>query len=91
MICTRVTEFHRVKYTRDKSFIIAVGKKVREVRKQKKLSQQKLADLCNLELSQINRIELGLVNTSISHIACIADAFEIHPKNLLDVEIKKAK
>ena len=77
------------KYTRDTQFIKAVGKKIREIRKEKGLSQQKLADLCNLELSQINRIELGLVNTSISHIATIADIFGLAPKDLLDVEIKK--
>ena len=80
-----------MKYTRNTPFIIAVGKKIRKIRTQKKLSQQKLADLCNLELSQINRIELGLINTSISHISSIAEAFGVHPMELLDVEIKKEK
>lgn len=77
------------KYTRDTQFIKAVGKKIREIRKEKGLSQQKLADLCNLELSQINRIELGLINTGISHISTIAEVFEIRPMHLLDVPVKK--
>lgn len=77
------------KYTRNDQFIKAVGKKIREIRKEKGLSQQKLADLCNLELSQINRIELGVINTGISHISTIAEIFEIRPMELLEVEIKK--
>jgi transcriptional regulator with XRE-family HTH domain len=76
-----------VKYTRHNDFIIALGKKIREHRKLKGLPQQKLANLSNLELSQINRIELGIVNTSVSQIASICEALEIHPKSLFDFEV----
>ena len=55
------------------------------------LSQQKLADLCNLEKSQINRIELGKVNTGIRHIATIVEVFKLRPMQSLDVEVKKGE
>ena len=45
-----------------------------------------LADVANLEYSQIARIEAGKINTSISTLKAIATALEIHPKKLLDFE-----
>ena len=80
-----------MKYTRHSEFIAALGKSIRNIRKQKGLSQQKLADLCDLELSQINRIELGRINTSVSQVATICEALNIHPKEVFDFELPKAK
>ncbi len=78
-----------MKYTRNNQFLIAFGKRVREIRQSQELSQETLAYKSNLELSQINRIELGKINTSISHVVAIAEALEIHPKMLFDFDIKK--
>ncbi len=79
-------------YTRNKDYCVAFGKNVRKLRKAKGISsQQKLADLSDLELSQINRIELGLINTSISHVEAIAEALGEHPKVLMDFEWKRKK
>jgi len=38
-----------------------------------------------MELSQINRIELGKVNTSVSVLFRIAEVLKIKPSKLLDV------
>ena len=46
---------------------------MREIRQSKGLSQEQLALACGLEYSQVNRIELGKVNTSISHVTLIAN------------------
>lgn len=51
--------------------------KIRAIRIEKGLSQEQLAYECNLELSQINRIELGKINTSISHLSLIAEALKV--------------
>ena len=59
------------------------GKRVREIREKKGLSQQELAHLCDLEYSQINRIELGKINTSISHIFLIAEKLNVPPPDLI--------
>jgi len=80
-----------VRYTRHNEFIVALGIKIREVRQSKGLSQQALANLSDLELSQINRIELGIINTSVSHIAAISEALDIEPKMLFDFVVKKKK
>ncbi|NCI48091.1 helix-turn-helix transcriptional regulator [Sediminibacterium sp. WSJ-3] len=50
----------------------------------KGLTQMELAFKCNdKDYSQINRVELGKVNFSVSYLSLIADALEIAPKDLL--------
>ncbi|MBN8669282.1 MAG: helix-turn-helix transcriptional regulator [Chitinophagales bacterium] len=60
-----------------------IGERIRTIRKEKKLSQEELANLCDIELSQINRIELGKINTSISHLLLIAKTLEVPPEDLI--------
>ena len=69
--------------------IIAFGNRLRKLRLEKGLSQQELAFAADVELSQISRIERGVINTSISQVFNIADAMEMHPSKLFDFEIKK--
>ena len=69
---------------RDQEFIIAFGKKVKEIRLEKKISQYELYYSTGISTSQIRRIEKGQVNPSISVISYLAQAFEIDPKDLLD-------
>ncbi len=80
-----------MKYTRNEKFIKEFGKRLRLIRKEKGLSQETLAHLSDLELSQINRIELGKINTSLSHVAAICDALEIQPKHLFEFDLPKRK
>ena len=72
------------KYTRDIEGIKAFGSRLRDVRKQKGLSQEDLANAADLELSQISRIERGVINTSLSQIFQIARALNMHPKELFE-------
>jgi transcriptional regulator with XRE-family HTH domain len=69
----------------------AFGKRVKELRKLKKLSQEKLAHLVDSELSTINRIELGKAGTSFTTILAISEALGVHPKALFDFELPKRK
>lgn len=64
--------------------LILFGQNLRKIRKGKKLSIEKLANLADLELVQINRIELGKTNPKLSTIFAIAKALEIDPKELFD-------
>lgn len=48
------------------------------------LSQRKLALVCELEVSQISRIELAHINTSVSTIFILAKALGIKPAQLLE-------
>lgn len=69
-------------YYRDQKFINKFGQRLREIRKAKKISQERLALDTGFELSQIGRIERGTVNTSISHVAAIAKALKVKPEEL---------
>ena len=77
------------KYTRDIQGIQQFGSRLREIRKSKGLSQEQLAFEADVELSQISRIERGIINTSISQIFQIAHALAIHPKEMFDFEVQK--
>lgn len=67
----------------EKIFIKSVGQKLREKRKSKKLSQTLLAFHCNLQPSQIGRIERGEINTSLGMLFNICKVLEINVKDLL--------
>ncbi len=71
-------------YYRDDKFLAQIGGRIRELRLQKKMTQTDLAFKCNdKDYSQINRVELGKVNLSISYLALIAFALEVTPGELL--------
>ena len=70
------------------TYIINLGIHLRQIREQKDLSQQNLADMCNFPKSTIARIERAEMNTSIKTLVKIANALEIEPKTLLDFQIK---
>lgn len=65
-------------------FIRSFGLQLRSIRRKKKISMEKLAHLCEMEYSQISRIELGQINTSIGTVKKIADALQIEIKDLFD-------
>lgn len=65
-------------------FIKSFGTHLRKKRKERKISMEKLAHLCEMEYSQISRIELGQINTSINTIKKIADSLDIEIKELFD-------
>lgn len=56
---------------------VSFGLKVREQRKLKKLTQEKLALLCNIDRSYMGRIERGEVNITLEKIYEIANALNI--------------
>ena len=71
------------RYYRDDGFQSAVGSRIREIRLSKGITQVSLAIDCGLPDSQINRIELGKVNCSLSYLPLIAQALNVNPKDLL--------
>lgn len=53
-----------------------VGSKIRKARTEKGLTIEELANEANLEYSQLSRIELGKINTSIFHVYQIAHCLQ---------------
>lgn len=69
-------------------YIIRLGISIRQIREQKELSQQNLADICNIPKTTIGRIERAEINTTMKTFIKIANALEIEPKELLNFSIK---
>lgn len=62
---------------------IQFGQLVRKYRKERNMSQEQLALLCNMDRSYLGRIERGEVNLTLEKIYELANALEIMPKELL--------
>lgn len=59
------------------------GEKIRQIRKQKKISQEELAFRAGLHRTYISDIERGTRNVSLKNIEKIAKALSITPDKLL--------
>lgn len=66
-----------------KEFQIAVGKRVKQLRENKKISQVELAALCNFEKSNMSRLEAGNTNPTAYTLHIIAQKLEIETFDLL--------
>lgn len=60
------------------------GNKIKELRKSKNLSQEKLANLAEIDRTYLPTIEKGLRNVSIEVIEKLAIALEVGIKDLFD-------
>lgn len=60
------------------------GRKLAYVRKSKKVSQMKLAELVDMNFNYIGQIERGEANVTIHTMHVLADALDIEMKELFD-------
>jgi transcriptional regulator with XRE-family HTH domain len=65
-------------------FVLKVGSKIRELRKEKGLSIEKLANNAEIERKQLSRIELGEINTSIYQVYNITHTLEVPINKVFD-------
>lgn len=63
--------------------LIRLGERARQLRKERNLSQQKVADKSGLALRTISRIERGLMNPSFEVLSTLASALGTTVKGLL--------
>lgn len=70
-------DFSSVINLKNKKLITAFGKRVRKLRQERKLSMRHLADLADVDYTQIAKIETGKINTTISTVAAIASALDV--------------
>lgn len=71
-------------YKHNEEFCKAFGAHIRKLRLANDLSMRELADLCEVDLSQIRRIESGEINTSISTVLALAEALRISHKEIFN-------
>lgn len=69
-------------------FLEELGIHIRQLREKSSLSQQQLANYCNLSKVQLGRIERAEINTTVKTLVKIANALEIEPKDLLNIITK---
>jgi transcriptional regulator with XRE-family HTH domain len=69
--------------------ILAFGKVLRKLREKQNLSQEKLAEYCDLDRTYISLLERGLRQPTISTLFKIAEALEMSPSEIIrQVEIE---
>lgn len=61
----------------DNHFLKQFGQNLKTVRISKGFTQEHLADCLNVEISQISRIERGVICTSIINLKKIADSLKV--------------
>ncbi len=67
------------------------GKRIKELRERKKLTQEKLAEKIGLDLQTISRIETGYYFTSFENLEKLANALDVTIADLFDFEHVKTK
>lgn len=80
----------RKPYLKDNDFLIKLGTRIREIRKEKDITQEVLANNIDVDISQISRLERGILNGSISLIKEISLYLKIDLKELFDFEYDKS-
>lgn len=73
---------------KNKKLITAFGKHIRKLRQERKLSMRHLADLADVDYTQIAKVETGKINTTISTVYAIATALDVSIEDLFKFEIK---
>jgi len=67
-----------------KSILVKFGKKIREVRTKKGLSQEALADIANVHRTYIGMVERAEKNITLLNIHKLSKALKIDIKELFD-------
>ena len=63
-----------------------IGERIKRLRQDKGMSQQTLADECDIESPNLSRIENGNTNPTIKSLWKISNALGVKLKDLVDVE-----
>ncbi|GFI62550.1 hypothetical protein IMSAG049_01734 [Clostridiales bacterium] len=64
-----------------------IGKTIVYLRKQKGISQERLALECEISISYLRRIEHGDANPTINKLACIAKVLNVGLKNPISTSL----
>jgi transcriptional regulator with XRE-family HTH domain len=70
---------------------VRFGKRLREVREEAGISQEKLAELATLHRTYVSSVERGKRNISIENIERLAIALGVSMRELMPVDAKQPK
>lgn len=74
-----------MEYLNEKDFLVAFGKNLQKVRKAQGFTQAQLANDIDVEISQISRIERGIINTSVGNVNAISLALRVDIRQLFEL------
>ena len=74
-------------YFRDDKGIKQLGKRIKKLRLEQKVSQIQLAFESGISREQLGRIESGKINTSVSNIFAIAKALNVELKDVFEFKV----
>jgi transcriptional regulator with XRE-family HTH domain len=77
-----------VKKSNDRHFLIKLGTKLKSLRLQANFTQEQLANEIGVEISQISRIERGLIATSVVTFYDMSIALNIPLSDFFDLNIE---
>lgn len=75
-------------HLRDKEVLKAFGKKLKQLRQERNLTQKALALKMDVEISQISRIERGLNNPTLTTLLQLAHCLEVNVCHLFGEKLK---
>ena len=67
---------------KDEKFVRQFGERIRQIRLEKGISQEELANTAEIPINQVGRIERGEINTTLVTIKALADSLEIEVSKL---------
>ena len=79
-----IVQFYNVNNVKDIAYIKAFGQNLKQVRLNKKMSQEILAYSSDVPISQVGRIERGEINTTISTVKVLSQALNVSVKEMFD-------
>lgn len=66
-------------------YIKRIGLRLKDIRKDRGVTQKELSRVSGLAVSQIGRIERGEISTSLDHLKTLADNLKISMTDLFDL------
>lgn len=81
-VCSKLTAMDKLE------FRTAFGKRVEMFRKKLNLSYRELAQKCDVDHSNISKIEKGEVDLRISTVQELAKGLDVHPQELFDFKLE---
>jgi transcriptional regulator with XRE-family HTH domain len=73
-----------VVYKSERDYLLAFGNNLKSIRKSKGFTQADLANDLDIEISQISRIERGIINTTIWNSYRIAQVLQVDAELLFN-------
>ena len=72
------------------AFLLAFGRRIRELRRERGLSQQRLGELAGLDRQTMNRLETAAHAISTAHLGALSRALGVPPQELMPTDVDDA-